>query len=144
MIRILCSKPHGSKNHLAVTTHEPYGVCCIEGLKVSMGMHRFGQPRWGIHLIDDFRSIMDQNTRIIGDFTKSVHLRSIVMTMIKKLKVNGHWNGHFGHQTEALIAKCEELKSCPFVRNRLQTRFFELGTFQTFTRILVERCCLIE
>jgi hypothetical protein len=27
-------KPHGSSVHLEVTTEEPYGVCCMSGLKV--------------------------------------------------------------------------------------------------------------
>lgn len=38
-------KPHGSKVHMRVTTTEPYGVCCIGGLKISMIMHNFGEKR---------------------------------------------------------------------------------------------------
>jgi hypothetical protein len=85
------SKPHESKVHFSVTTYEPYGVCCIQGLKISMGMHNFGEKRWGVGLLDDvssflckpsndamsaqliflprplqIRSHTDQNTRIIG------------------------------------------------------------------------------
>lgn len=36
----LCSKPKNTDEHFPVTTDEPYGVCCIEGLKVSMIMVR--------------------------------------------------------------------------------------------------------
>lgn len=31
-------KPENTDEHFSVTTEEPYGVCCIEGLKVSMLM----------------------------------------------------------------------------------------------------------
>jgi hypothetical protein len=47
------SKPHGSQVHFSVTTYEPYGVCCMQGLKISMGMHNFGEKRWGAGLLDD-------------------------------------------------------------------------------------------
>ena len=60
-------KPHGSKVHFQVTTCEPYGVCCLSGAKVSMGMHNFGERRWRNGIIDDIRSQTDQNTRIIGE-----------------------------------------------------------------------------
>ena len=50
------SKPHGSNVHFSVTTYEPYGVCCIQGLKISMGMHNFGEKRWGVGLLDDVSS----------------------------------------------------------------------------------------
>ena len=37
-------KPKNTDEHFAVTTGEPYGVCCIEGLKVSMIMVRANSP----------------------------------------------------------------------------------------------------
>jgi hypothetical protein len=36
-------KPHGSNVHFLATTTEPHGVCCLQGLKVSLGMHNFGK-----------------------------------------------------------------------------------------------------
>lgn len=45
-------KPHASKVHFRVTTPEPYGVLCLQGLKVSMGMHNFGGKRWGSGLLE--------------------------------------------------------------------------------------------
>ena len=54
----LFSKPHNSKVHFSVTTYEPYGVCCIQGLKISMGMHNFGEKRWGVGLLDDVSCVV--------------------------------------------------------------------------------------
>ena len=48
-----------------MTTDEPYGVCCIQGLKVSMGMHNFGEKRFGTGLLDDIRSVNDQVSWIV-------------------------------------------------------------------------------
>jgi len=39
---VALGKPAGSPSHLYITTDEPYAVCCIEGIKISMGMHNFG------------------------------------------------------------------------------------------------------
>ena len=132
--------PAGS-THFQVTTAEPYAVCCIEGLKVSMGMHSFGQQRWGSGLLDDIRSVNDQNTRIVGDFTKSVALIPCVDRMIKKLNQDKIWRTHFdqlpdGYEcgenvvsniAESLLQEIAAMKSRGFRRVRLQTRFFELG-----------------
>lgn len=61
---ILCTgKPRDESFHFEVTSTEPHGVCCTSGLKVSMGMHRFGNKRWGQGIADDIRSHKDQNTR---------------------------------------------------------------------------------
>lgn len=65
-VLLASGKPQGSPHHFTMTTDEPYGVCCVEGIKVSFGMHRFGNSRFGSGLLDDFRSIGDRNTRIIG------------------------------------------------------------------------------
>ena len=62
-------KPAGSPVHFAITQTEPYGVACLAGLKVSQGMHNFGNSRWRSRVVDDIRSHTDQNTRIVGDFT---------------------------------------------------------------------------
>jgi hypothetical protein len=65
-VLLASGKPHGSPDHFTVTTEEPYAVCCVEGLKISLGMHRFGNSRFGQGIADDFRSVGDQNTRIVG------------------------------------------------------------------------------
>lgn len=89
-------KPENTDEHFDVTTEEPYGVCCIEGLKVSMIMvcspsfngytcewaiiliyfakHLFGEKRFDVGkfskkkmgFVDDLRSQHDQNTRLVG------------------------------------------------------------------------------
>jgi len=139
-------KPVGSKVHFQSTTHEPYGVCCISGLKISLGMHNFGSKRWGDGLIDDIRSQTDQNTRIIGDFTKNVKTSLIAERMYEFFvrENDANWRLHFekfvsqsgfdiGDEsiTELLSSATKEYarigKTCrrPF----LQTRFFETGDF---------------
>ena len=40
---VASGKPAGSPAHFYITTDEPYAVCCIEGMKISMGMHNFGK-----------------------------------------------------------------------------------------------------
>jgi hypothetical protein len=131
-------KPEGSPTHIYFTTKEPYAVCCIEGIKISMGMHNFGVPRWGRGIIDDFRSHSDQNTRVIGDFTKSVDLLPICGRMHDKVCLNQVWIKHFNQLAksfndeiptlqETLLSKLKELCEIKFHRERLQTRFFELG-----------------
>jgi hypothetical protein len=67
LMAYFCSQPSKSDEHFPVTSSEPYGVCCIEGLKVSMIMHSFGQKRFD-GFEDDLRSLRDQNTRLIGTF----------------------------------------------------------------------------
>jgi hypothetical protein len=132
------SKPRDSAAHFYVTGEEPYIVCCIEGLKVSKQMHNFGEKRWGVGLWDDFRSTSDQNTRIVGDFTKSVALGAIVKTMHKKMVNDAVWCTHFEQLPErfgevlpslhtVMKEEVESLAKTVFCRERLQTRFFELG-----------------
>ena len=131
-------KPDKSPTHIYFTTQEPYAVCCIEGIKISMGMHSFGVPRWGRGIIDDFRSHSDQNTRIIGDFTKSVDLLPICGKMYDKVFSDQVWIKHFDQLAKSckdeiptlqssLLVKLKELCEIKFHRDRLQTRFFELG-----------------
>lgn len=134
-------KPIDSPVHFSITTSEPYGVCCLSGLKVAMGMHNFGVRRWRIGIIDDIRSHTDQNTRVVGDFTKIVNAGMIVKKMNDLLVKETNWRLHFeklacdgGFSTEAdlismlLRVYLEKLISqLPFKRSHLQTRFFETG-----------------
>jgi len=136
-------KPRGSKVHFQVTPSEPYGVCCIQGLKISMGMHNFGEKRWGQGLLDDFRSTNDQNTRIIGDFTKMVRQPRIAEEMEALMKTD-NWQLHFNalvadskfqslNEKDPIVPKLMEAvkvhaeKAANFRRQTLQTRFFETG-----------------
>lgn len=139
-------KPHGSKVHFSVTTYEPYGVCCIQGIKVSMLMHNFGETRWKKGLVDDFRSITDTNTRIIGDFTKMVRSTPIAQKMFHYISdpKDPDWRLHFEklvadskfpelQQIDPIVPKivraCEAFAAAAhtYRRQSLQTRFFETG-----------------
>lgn len=109
-------------------------------------MHNFGERRWRSGIIDDIRSQTDQNTRIIGDFTKFVRSTLVMQKMLQLMTDDRdqNWQLHFS----ALITKagfagmsgydnvvpkiqqaCAELaKAAPtFRRQTLQTRFFETG-----------------
>lgn len=136
-------KPHGSKVHFQVTPTEPYGVCCIQGLKISYGMHNFGEKRWGQSLLDDFRSTNDQNTRIIGDFTKAVRQPRIAEEMTTLINTE-NWQLHFHEIVEdskfrslndkdPIVPKLSEAvqkhsdNAKTYRRQTLQTRFFETG-----------------
>jgi len=142
----VCSKPHESKVHFSVTTYEPYGVCCIQGLKVSMGMHNFGEKRWGAGLLDDIRSQTDQNTRIVGDFTKNVKSAPATQKMYEYMadEKDTNWQIHYEqlavkagfpelNDLDPIVPKirraCLELSQAAptFRRQTLQTRFFETG-----------------
>ena len=93
-------------------------VACIEGAKVVHGLHKAGNKRFGSGLWDDFRSFNgDDNTRLIGDFTKSLQLSSIAKRFNRKQKEEEEWKRQLG------------TKECPteFERERLQIRIFELG-----------------
>jgi hypothetical protein len=139
-------KPQDSDLHLPVTTEEPYGVCCMQGLKVSMHMHNFGETRWGKGILDDIRSKNDQNTRIIGDFTKMVRSVPIARRMHELMRGN-KWPAHFeslfadsklseleeNEEEEPALEKLKyatkwlSVNSPSFHRQTLQTRFFETG-----------------
>ena len=88
-------KPKENHAHLCITTKEPYGVCCMQGLKVSLGMHNFGEKRWGSGILDDIRSSNDQNTRIIGDFTKMVRVAPFIKRMYEVIRDDKNWALHF-------------------------------------------------
>ena len=108
-----------------------------------MGMHNFGEKRFGSGLMDDFRSINDQNTRIIGDFTKMVRQRMVATRMYELIQTD-NWIAHFKsvvaeskypslNELDPVIPKITEgvkwhAENAPdFKRQTLQTRFFETG-----------------
>jgi hypothetical protein len=108
-----------------------------------MGMHNFGETRWGRGILDDIRSTSDQNTRIIGDFTKMVRQVPVARLMYDLMK-GENWQAHF--KKVVAESKFPELDSMDpvvpkmvaaaewhaenalsFRRQTLQTRFFETG-----------------
>lgn len=109
-----------------------------------MGMHNFGEKRWGSGLLDDIRSLNDQNTRIIGDFTKMVRTAPIVELMYEIMNTDKDWSLHFlkvvsqsrfpelndlDPVAPKIVSACGWLakNSRRFRRRTLQTRFFESG-----------------
>jgi len=146
-IAFASGKPAVTKEHLTACPYEPYGVSCIQGIKISMGMHNFGETRFDTGLISDFRSQTEQNTRVVGDFTKSVITAPIVKEMLSIVSNKpraGDWYAHFrvildrfpeqkklingdigDVVKESLVPLAKEAKT--WFRNRLQTRFFETG-----------------
>lgn len=111
---------------------------------MSLGMHKFGEKRWGAGILDDIRSHNDNNTRIIGDFTKMVRTAPIVELMHKLVSKDKHWMLQF-HKLVAdsrfpelnvidpvapkIANACGWLAAHAgrFKRATLQTRFFETG-----------------
>ena len=111
---------------------------------MSLGMHNFGEKRWRPGIVDDVRSLSDQNTRIVSDFTKMVRLVPVAQKMLEYMtdKKDQNWQLHFKSLVEntdymaihnEIVPKiqqaCFELvNSAPkFKRGTLQTRFFETG-----------------
>lgn len=109
-----------------------------------MGMHQFGERRWRSGIVDDIRStiLQDQNTRIVGDFTKMVRVAPAVKFMYDTLSHDSDWVYHFNKDVAEssfpslsgvdpvvpkIISACEWLanNSKNFHRQTLQTRFFE-------------------
>ena len=116
----------------------------MQGLKVSYGMHQFGERRWRTGIVDDFRSVNDQNTRVIGDFTKMIRTHPIAEKMIDSLLNETDWKEYFkslladnsiselnenGEMIDKLLAATNWFaQHAPtFRRQSLQTRFFETG-----------------
>jgi hypothetical protein len=118
----------------------------MQGLKISMGMHNFGETRWGAGLLDDFRSQSDRNTRIVGDFTKMVRSAPPTEKMLEYMmnENDKNWQAHFAqvavdsgfpelNELDPIVPKiqkaCFELaQAAPsFQRQTVQTRFFETG-----------------
>ena len=105
-------------------------------LQVSMVMHRFGNRRWKNGILDDVRSHTDQNTRIVGDFTKSINSQLIAEIMHELITTSPDWKQHFKNFFEDLstpqdilvMKAVEQYKDmAPFRRTHLQVRFFETG-----------------
>lgn len=111
-----------------------------------MGMHNFGEKRWGAGLLDDIRSQSDQNTRIVGDFTKMVRSAPATQKMFEYMsdEEDRNWQIHFEklavgagfpelNDLDPIVPKirqaCFKLaQAAPtFRRQTLQTRFFETG-----------------
>jgi hypothetical protein len=107
-------------------------------------MHNFGEKRWGAGIVDDIRSQNDQNTRIVGDFTKMVRSAPIAQRMFKSMSEDPDWTSHFDNivlkspfpelnefdpVAPKLIEGCRWLAQNTehFRRQTLQTRFFETG-----------------
>ncbi|CAJ1945589.1 unnamed protein product [Cylindrotheca closterium] len=127
------------KHHFECTTAEPHIVCCIEGAKVALGMHKAGNKRFGSGWWDDLRSFSEDNTRLIGDFTKSLRVVSILEHCTKKLNESIEWKGQLTTALERSSSNMSftalrqavggenGLCSMGFKRQRLQIRMFELG-----------------
>jgi hypothetical protein len=101
-------------------------------------MHSFGEKRYGEGIKDDYRTLETSNTRIVGDFMKSIRIASIVITMEYKLQTQALWRYHFDQLAGTcndkipaihaqLLSEMSVLLDTSFKRFRLQTRFFELG-----------------
>jgi hypothetical protein len=108
-----------------------------------MGMHNFGEKRWGQGIVDDIRSIGDQNTRVVGDFTKMVASAPTASKMNEFMQTVD-WQAHFKkvvadskfpelNELDPIIPKLLaatkwHADNAPsFRRATLQTRFFETG-----------------
>jgi hypothetical protein len=110
-------------------------------------MHSFGVPRWGDGLLDDIRSVNDNNKRVAGEFTKSVRVKGIIQRMYEKLTTSPDWMAHFERLVKSQNGLLGNLQkgvgkmasdNFKFNRERLQTRFFELGyVLLDFTGLLL-------
>lgn len=109
-----------------------------------MGMHNFGERRWKTGIIDDVRSLTDQNTRIVGDFTKMLRVLPIAEKMYQEISEDHNWQTHFDmlienspfpelNELDSVVSKiqlaCFEFADDAknFRRDTVQTRFFETG-----------------
>ncbi len=88
------SQPHESPVHFQITPNESYGICCIQGLKISMGMHEFGEKSRANSLLKDFRSTNKTKTRMTGDSGLTIRQTLIAEQMLKAVKTNT-WQQHF-------------------------------------------------
>lgn len=135
-----------------------------------MNMHNFGEKRWGDGLIDDIRSQTEQNTRVVGDFTKSVSVLPIIEEMHSIFAHSNDWELHFdkamgtsigtgsttaddGTTKTDILGELKTLKdnAKQWKRKRLQTRFFETGDnyylgmeftreYDKWKNMIAERC----
>jgi len=136
---IATGKGANAKDHFSVTTKEYYGVSCLSGAKVSHVMHQMGVQRWKNHLVNDIRSIVEDNTRLIGDFTKVISVEKIAEYMLTHSRT-ANWRAaaeeEFGSTTKDFSTMYEELvdelvryknESDNYLRETLQARVFETG-----------------
>mmetsp|Transcript_846 Transcript_846/g.1145 ORF Transcript_846/g.1145 Transcript_846/m.1145 type:complete len:2346 (+) Transcript_846:80-7117(+) len=134
-------KGANSHDQFRVSTYENYGVVCCAGAKVSQIMHNMGNPRWKGILINDIRTILEENTRLIGDFTKVVSTSHIAEFMIENVNKDD-WRVSLTMQLKlkaatsafkTFYAKIIEtvrqyyVESEFHVRTHLQLRVFETG-----------------
>lgn len=82
----------------------------------------------------DIRGQTEQNTRVVGDFTKSVSVVPIVKEMIRLLsgdKRTEDWKREFDDVLEdtsiEILDSLRSLEPSKWRRQYLQTRFFETG-----------------
>ena len=113
-----------------------------------MGMHNFGEKRWGAGILDDIRSATDQNTRIVGDFTKMVRAAPATKKMYEYMSSENdrNWQIHFEqlavdggfpelNDLDPIVPQIREAcfklaqASPTFRRQTVQTRFFETGMY---------------
>eukprot|EP00466_Bigelowiella_natans_P017741 jgi/Bigna1/79332/fgenesh1_pg.61_\ len=136
---IATGKGANAKDSVCMTTKEYYGVSCLSGSKVSHVMHRMGVQRWKNHLLNDIRSIVEDNTRLVGDFTKIISISKIAKFMIMYAQTT-NWRAaacqEFGSTCIDFSTLYEELvdeltryesESTNYLRESLQARVFETG-----------------
>lgn len=97
-------------------------------------MHQFGVPRFGYGVWDDYFEYRGRhNSRILGDFRKSIKVSAVVDKMAQKLATNPNWKveGKFhredSEQASMTTKQLRKLALTSFRRSRLQCRLFELG-----------------
>src|SRR5210317_2436379 len=114
-------KREDSTTHLSTTTTEPYGMCCLQGAKVSLVMHQFGVT-----------SRSDVWT-VFGDNAKMIRQAALVSNMVPLIRKK-HWKFHFlhvlGNSLEALESLMEAImrfakRTKSLRRQTLQIRFVE-------------------
>eukprot|EP00526_Cylindrotheca_closterium_P004181 CAMPEP_0113607374 /NCGR_PEP_ID=MMETSP0017_2-20120614/3351_1 /TAXON_ID=2856 /ORGANISM="Cylindrotheca closterium" /LENGTH=2590 /DNA_ID=CAMNT_0000515975 /DNA_START=92 /DNA_END=7861 /DNA_ORIENTATION=- /assembly_acc=CAM_ASM_000147 len=120
-------KKEDSTTHLSTTTSEPYGMCCLQGAKVSFVMHNFGV------------TVRNTMTTVFGDNSKMVRQDAVVAEMVPLIKKK-YWKYHFLHVLGGSLEALERLmeaimhfakKTQSFRRKTLQVRFVE--TCDNFT-----------
>ena len=125
-----------------------------------MIMHNFGEKRWGRGIVDDIRSHTDQNTRVVGDFTKNVSTAKISEKMLDYLTVDkdrSDWTFYFNEIFDSSVGEASPSKVSMTVkliemlrehkiiasgarRPYLQTRFFETGDNVSFVLCSFHLC----
>lgn len=106
---------------MSTTTSEPYGMCCLQGAKVSLVMHNFGV------------TARDNETTVFGDNAKIVRQAALVANMVPTIQKK-YWKFHFLHVLGGSIEALESLmeaimkfarRTKSLRRQTLQIRFSE-------------------